>query len=864
MKITLSRLHGGLYWRQMGLAVVLALLCAGVEVQAQDYSPYVYQVTNTPNLLGYWRFDTNFLLNSYVNGYTGTEGGGGHAQMIGGPGSGCPLAGDPANQGLELGGSDYVITSLVGGITNQFTMMAWINMSRYPASGHYYDVVDQEAFADDGTIIVYPSGQVYFFTDAGGADEVNTPKAVPTHSWHFIAGTMTNGGPRIIYVDGYPVATNTAGAHGVTTNAFYIGEGSTFSGRQFVGSIDEAAVFNRALSAGEIAAIYLASGPANIGALQSINLTVPNTVPSGTKVQASVIGTYTSGSNFDLSILSSYGSSASNVLTVNSSGLVTAVATGTATVTATYGGITATQMMTVITPPQAMTHRYSFWNGTANDTIGTANGTLNGTATIETDPYTGTDVLALDGSANCDMTIPAGTIDSNYFGLTVETWAIIQQTPNGQENDICAFGNPSGNTESFVRLGAHNGSGAGNAWISGYSLGGETFGWKPGPITGAVHVVAIWNPLGGTMEFYENGVPVNGNTDTTYLSSFYGTNDAANVIGAYLTGVSGLVGAMQEFRIYNGPLSLDQIRISLAAGMSDAPLTSSNTISAGPITNVTVTVYPNFMVGTFQDPVVIASSATVQNINLTAVPAVSFVSGDPTVLMVTTNNQVQAVGVGTTTLTATYNGVSGQVTVTTVAPQPLLLTHQYSFGSDASDSVAGENGTLIGFATASSGLNLGVNSSASEYGDYAMFPRDLIDGYPSLTLETWVTLGTGANFCRIFSAGSWSYGGGADQTGILLSPHYPGPELMMDNNPGGNFGGYVNDFLDTEADQGSSSVKIQNAGLVQLVAVWDGLNHKEDLYYNGTHVGTMNAANVGCRPNPLTAKRILHAAKARV
>jgi len=113
----------------------------------------------------------------------------------------------------------------------------------------------------------------------------------------------------------------------------------------------------------------------------------------------------------------------------NSNGVIPAGQLGSATLVASYGGFSATQMVTVISTPQAMTHRYSFWNGTANDTIGSANGTLHGTAVIEIDPFTGTDVLALDGTANCDMTIPAGTIDSTYFGLTVETWAIIQQTP---------------------------------------------------------------------------------------------------------------------------------------------------------------------------------------------------------------------------------------------------------------------------------------------------------------------------------------------------------------------------------------------------------------------------------------------------
>ncbi len=715
--------------KQVWPALLLALLCAGAKAQAQDYSPYVYAVTNTPNLLGYWRFDTNFLLNSYVNGYTGTNIA---DAVIGGPGSGCPLAGDPANQGLSLEGTNYIETDLVGKITNQFTLMCWMNIAAYPGTGGYdgyYEIIDQQANADDCDLILFPTGQVYLYTDAGGGDEVNTPNGLPLNEWHFIAGTMTNHGPRCIYVDGQLVAANTAGTHSVnSTAAFYIGYGPVFTPRHFVGSIDEAAIFNRALSASEIVSLYLASGPTNIGTLQGISLNISSVMSVGS-LQASVTALYSAGTNFDVTGLASYASSDTNILTVTSNGLVTALQLGSATLTATYNGFGATNHVSVVPPTALLTHRYSFFNGTTNDLVGTNNTTLQGDATVSGG------ALNLDGNASA--TLPAGTIDSTYAALTIEMWANIQRTPNGSINVISSFGNPAG---AYVRLGTHNSSGSGNAFIDTYNGSTDTIGWKPGPVVGNVHLVAVWNPLAGTMEFYENGYPANGNNSSSSLGAIASAHDLTNIIGADINGLNGTVGTIQEYRIYNGALSLAQIRTSLAAGPTNAPL-STNQITAGPITNVTVTTYPNFIVGTIQDPVVLASSATVQNINLTTLTNVTFTSSKTNVLMVLTNNRVQAVGVGTATLTATYLGVSGHTTVSTVAAQPLVLTHDYHFVSDASDSISGENGTLMGNATASSGLVLNSEGDGQGYGDYLALPRDVLGGYPALSVEDVGELG---------------------------------------------------------------------------------------------------------------------------
>ena len=135
------------------------------------------------------------------------------------------------------------------------------------------------------------------------------------------------------------------------------------------------------------------------------------------------------------------------------------------------------------------------------------------------------------------------------------------------------------------------------------------------------------------------------------LADNTGTNDLENIIGAYVDASDAMGGGatVDEFRIYNGALSPIQVRTSLAAGPGNPIL------NAGPIQSVSVTTRSNFIVGTFQDPKVTASSATVSNIDLTALlkgqdqtplEGVSFTSSDPTIVAVTALNQIQAVGVG--------------------------------------------------------------------------------------------------------------------------------------------------------------------------------------------------------------------------
>ena len=244
--------------KRLGSCLALILTCLAPVAGAADY---VSLVTSTPNLLGYWRFDPVFQSNSCVNGYTGTFKG--NAQ-IGPPSSGYPLPLDPTNQALLLDGTNsYVLTSLTGRITNQGTVLAWVYLTAQPSTaGHFFQITAQAEGGNDFDFQIQTDNHVYFFTDSGSSTVY--AQSLPLDQWHFLAATFVASSNRAIYLDGQQVASSTPGGHSVNNNPFTIGANYVFSGRYFEGKMCEVAVFNRALSALEIATIYAAAGGASL------------------------------------------------------------------------------------------------------------------------------------------------------------------------------------------------------------------------------------------------------------------------------------------------------------------------------------------------------------------------------------------------------------------------------------------------------------------------------------------------------------------------------------------------------------------------------------------------------------------------
>ncbi len=237
---------------------IIGAVFAATTALGQVTTDFVSLVQGTTGLLGYWRFDTASQANSLVNGYTGTFVG--NAQL-GSAGTGPSLAIDPNNRPLVLDGSgDYVTTNLTGGITTGGTVVAWVNLAVQPSTaGHFFQITGQSANGNDFDFQIESdaNNSTRFYTDSGGATIYST--ALPLNTWVFLTATFTANGARNIYLNGSLVATSAAGGHSTNSNPLWIGNNLVFGPRYFQGSIDEVAVFDRALTASEVANLYAAA-----------------------------------------------------------------------------------------------------------------------------------------------------------------------------------------------------------------------------------------------------------------------------------------------------------------------------------------------------------------------------------------------------------------------------------------------------------------------------------------------------------------------------------------------------------------------------------------------------------------------------
>jgi len=257
-----------------------------------------------------------------------------------------------------------------------------------------------------------------------------------------------------------------------------------------------------------------------------------------------------------------------NVLTVDTNGLVRAVAPGSATLTFNYGGKSATQTVTVAAPAARLTHRYSF-NDADGSTIATdsvagaaGDGALVGTAAIANGK------LILDGAGSY-VDLPTGLING-YSALTLEAW--VSFGANSAWARLWDFGsqNVNGGGDTSIFFSPHIGSG-----------GLEMTMFVPGKNdhigistnldgTPILHLVAVYFPAAGYQELYINGTRVGYNPGATIQLSEI--NDTVNWIGRSLFNADPYLNAtLDEFRIYNGALTAADVSADFAAGPGSTP-----------------------------------------------------------------------------------------------------------------------------------------------------------------------------------------------------------------------------------------------------------------------------------------------------
>lgn len=388
----------------------------------------------------------------------------------------------------------------------------------------------------------------------------------------------------------------------------YIGKSGNNSDPYLSATVKEFRVYSGDMSDAQVAVDY-AAGPdtlvTNAGSLTNLNLVVPTLVYSGQTLQATVTGDFNNIQGVNLSFGNlTVQSGNPGIIQAGQNLTLTAVNAGTTTVTVSYGGLTAFQPVTVVGLPATLSHRYGFnepaGSTTFTDLVGSANGTVNGTAHLD-----GSGRLVLPGGISPNNNnygaLPANLI-TGYTAVTFECWvAFGTNSAWGRLVDFGYTDTNTGNGAYCIDFTPHSGNNP-----NGFNF--EVADTDPGfndaqaaalqPVLdnrGELQLVLVYDP-GQYLLVYTNGVLMGQNTNVTIPMS--AIVNAHSYLGksSYSSDPNG-VATLDEFRIYNGVLTPLQVATDYVAGPNTLPTTGSPTLSISISGNSLILNWPANAVG---------------------------------------------------------------------------------------------------------------------------------------------------------------------------------------------------------------------------------------------------------------------------
>jgi alpha-L-arabinofuranosidase len=333
-----------------------------------------------------------------------------------------------------------------------------------------------------------------------------------------------------------------------------------------------------------------------IHGVTNLQLQISSPLNVGQVVSSSVLAQESGGAGpFDLTTnvitarAISYWAANTTVAVVDASGNVAGAGPGTTHVVATYNGISATQTVQVVgapIPPTKLIHRYSFNDGTANDSVGTNNGTFfnpSGRASITNNQ------LFLVGSNSDYVDLGPNLITPNAISagaVTLEAWATFYPV-NGAWTRLFDFGAINGSVGAdYIFLSPNNAANGGNARlaVSDTSPGNaDETGFNFSNLLGQTnaHIVAVFNPRPARqfLGLYLNGSLVNSvATGNKTLGSI--TNNYSFLGRSLYSGDAWLAGSIDEFRLYDGELHADEMAATQLLGPNQVLSTASPVVIA--------------------------------------------------------------------------------------------------------------------------------------------------------------------------------------------------------------------------------------------------------------------------------------------
>jgi hypothetical protein len=814
-------------------------------VPSQAITPPPSCTPPASGIAAWWRAEGN--VNDSINGNNGTINGG----VSYGPGE--------VGQAFNFDGTTGYISipaspSLNIGVGSGITMECWINPSHLgPVGAAGRPIVEYDSPSAAATELWFENGSILYanLVDTNGGNHTisSAQNSIVTNTWQHVAVTYDkSSGNCFLYINGVQAASaNFGNMTPQTTYPLYLGDrAASFlpgTGSLYNGLMDEVGLYSRALSAGEIAAIYNAgsagkcfSGVAPMITGQPTNQTVAAGGTASFTVTASGSPTlayqWYNGSG-------SMGGETNATLTLNN---VTLSEGGSyyVIVSNPYGSsnsasATLTVTNPVINPPTctgAPSGLVGWWRaeGNAFDSAGVNNGVITGAVSFAT----GKVGQAFQfNDTNEDIIIPASpSLDVGLSaGLTLEAWINPQNVSN--YNPIFEWNPGDGNNYWGVHMYVLSGSvyntepvpgtlyanvqGVGDVWHQLWSA--------PGTVTngGFQHVALTYDKASGIATLYCNGAMV---AQQTFGSFTPKTFDNLHIgrrpidpAGSRFT----FGGLIDEASVYNRALSQSEIQSIYNAGSAGKCLVPAGPSIIGQPKDETVEVG-----GTASFTVTASGSPT---LNYQWYNGGGSITGATNATLTLSNVQLSAAGGYYVTVSNPYgssNSATATLTVSNPPPScaqaPSGLTAWWKAENNTLDSINANNGVFQGTASYASGeVGQAFNFNGSSYVQVPDSPTLRFTN--GMSVEAWVNLNhyTGRATEIIsklaalgLNANSYSLSiEGAD----TASTHRA--YLIVDGPVGSPINGI----------QLFSSVDIPTNQWVHIAGTYDGLNAK--IYVNG-------------------------------
>ena len=413
-----------------------------------------------------------------------------------------------------------------------------------------------------------------------------------TDTWTHLAAAY-DGSALKLYVNGKQISSVPyRGSITASNSPLQLGGDSNF-GRFFSGAIDEARIYNRALTQSEIQTDM--STPIG-AALVSITMT-PNasSLEIGEAQQFKAIGTYADGRQRDLTGSVTWTSSSNSTVTVNGTGVALGVAEGDATIRASSGAVCGTQSIIIgargfsITASPSSLSVAQGKQGKSTITTTVKGGFNNAISLSATGVPSGTTVnfspnpIPAPGAGRSNMTISVGqSTSTGTYPITVTGRAgNYRQTTIVTLTVISASGFTISASPSTVNI------------VQGHQGNSTITTAINGSFNSAIILSATGMPTGTTVSFSTNPIPPPG-AGTSIMTIKVGVSTS---IGSYPLTITGNGGGAQHTTTVTLNVTTSGPQVSLSWNPSQDQVIGYNLYrslaSGGPYSKINANLIPN-------------------------------------------------------------------------------------------------------------------------------------------------------------------------------------------------------------------------------------------------------------------------------